>query len=282
MKQYSLLGFILILFIGLLYNTSAQDIRNKSAKDIEEEMLLLKAAEAGGFQMEEFNINISTYIPDTFLSIQEIEAKQKEIMQILNVDEKVTIIDMDEMHASHRQDYFEDLSDIGGNTVLEQRVEDEGYNEIIMFVPSDDGNMTVIKLLSTQIEEQFETHIVVDIVQNKGYKEIVGICNQIQEFLNKHQNKAEITINLTGARPGKLNSAEEKQSQKAIFGFLNAKEIEVLRDELFTSITAHSPLISSCIKYGGKNVNIQLAMRYSEYEDKTYLFIATPLITITY
>ena len=282
MKKYSLLGLVLILSIGFIYNTSAQDVKNKNTKDIQEEMLLLKAAEAGGFQMEEFNINISTFIPDTFLTIQEIEAKQRDIMQILNVDEKVTIINMDNMHDSYRQDYFEDLSDIEENAVLEQRVEDEGYNEIIMFVPSDDGNMTVIKLLSTQIEEQLETYIVVDIVQNKGYKEIVGICNQIQEFLNKYQNKAETTINLTGTRSGKLSKEEEKQSRKAIFDFLKAKKIEILEDELFTSITAYSPLIGSYIKYGGKNVNIQLAMRYSEYEDKTYLLIATPLITITY
>ncbi|MDI9475442.1 MAG: YwmB family TATA-box binding protein [Bacillota bacterium] len=40
--------------------------------------------------------------------------------------------------------------------------------------------------------------------------------------------------------------------------------------------------MSSHINYGGKDVNIQLAMRYSEYEDKTYLWLATPLIITAY
>ncbi|HZX21767.1 MAG TPA: YwmB family TATA-box binding protein [Clostridia bacterium] len=299
-----LLGFILILFISFLYNTSAQDIRNidiqekmsflktvvyrpflNPSADTQEEMLLPEAVEAGGFQMEEFNINISTCVPDTFLTIKEIEAIQKDIMQILNVDKKVIVIDMDSMRDSYYppyQNYFEDISDIGEETILEQRTEDEGYNEIITFVPSEDGNMTTIKLLSTQIVEQPETHIMVDIVKNKGYKEIVDTSNQIQNLLNKHQNRVETTINLTGAQSGKLDKAREKQSQTAILSFLKAKKTEVLEDESFTSITAYSPLISSHIHYGGRDVNIQLAMRYSEYEDKTYLWLATPLITTAY
>lgn len=282
MKKYSLLGLVLILFTGFLYNISAQATKNVDIQGLQEEMLLLEAVEAGGFQMEEFNINISTFIPDTFLTMEEIKSKQKDIMQILNIDEKVTIIDMSNMHDSQHQSDFEELLDTEEEIILEQKTEDEGYNEVITFIPSEDGNMTVIKLLSNQIEEQPETHIIVDIVQNKGYKGIVGISNQVQKFMEKYQNKVEITINLTGVQSGKLNKAEEKQKQEDILNFLKAKETEVLEDEFFTSITAYSPLISSYITYGGKDVNIQLAMRYSEYEDKTYLWIATPLITIAY
>lgn len=282
MKKHFLLGLILILFIGFLYNTSAQDTKNS---DIQEKMLLLEALETGGFQMQEFNINISTFIPDTFLTIKEIETMKKNIMRVLDVDEKVTVIDMDDMRDSyhpHHQNYFEDLSDMGEETILEQRTEDENYNEIITFVPSEDGNMTVIKLLSSQIVEQPEVHIMVDIVQNKGYKEVVGICNKVKDLLNNYHNGAETTVSLTGVHPGKLDKAEEKQKQTSILRSLKARKMEVMEDKFFTSITAYSPLLSSHIRYEGKNVNIQLAMRYSEYEDKTYLWIATPLITTTY
>ncbi|NMA03623.1 MAG: YwmB family TATA-box binding protein, partial [Clostridiales bacterium] len=282
MKRHFLLGLILILFISFLYNTSAQDTKGS---DVQEKMLLLEALETGGFRMEEFNINISTSIPNTFLTIKEIETMRKDIMGILDVDEKATIINMDEMRDSyhpHHQNYFEDSSDMGEETVLEQRTEDENYNEIITFIPNEDGNMTVIKLLSSQIVEQPEAHIMVDIVQNKGYKEIVGICNKVKDLLNNYHNGVETTVSLTGVHSGRLSKTEEKQKQSSIFRFLKARKIEVLEDEFFTSITAYSPLIGSHIRYGGKNVNIQLAMRYSEYEDKTYLWIATPLITTTY
>jgi hypothetical protein len=145
-----LLGLILILFISFLYNTSAQDIRNidiqekmsflktvvyrpflSPSTDKQEEMLLLKAVEAGGFQMEEFNINISTFIPDTFLTTKEMEAIQEDIMRILNINKKITVIDMDSMRDSYYppyQNYFEDISDIGEETILDN--EDGWYIQL--------------------------------------------------------------------------------------------------------------------------------------------------------
>ncbi len=279
MKKYLLFGLIIIFFAGFLYNISVQAAKTTGTH---EEILLLEAVETGGFQTEEFNINISTYIPDKLLTIKEIENMREDMMKIFDVDKEITIIDRDDMNNPHSPNYLECLPDTEDEIILEQRTEDEGYNEVITFIPCEDGNMTVIKMLSTQIEERAETYIAVDITRNKGYKRVVGICNQIQEYLNKYENKVETAINITGAQQGRLGNAEEKQGQKAVFDFLKAKKVEVLEDEHLTSITAYSPLISSHISYGGKNVNIQLAMRYSEYEDKTYLWIATPLITVTY
>lgn len=281
MRRYSLFGLIFILLVGLLYNSSAQTAKNVDVQPSQEE-LLLKAMETGGFEMEEFNINTSAFIPNTFLTIGEIEKMQRDIKEVLNIKGEVIIVNIDTMYDSGHQDYFEDLSGIEVGTILEQRVEEEGYNEIIMFVPNEDGNMIVVKLLSTQIVGESETYIIVDIVDNKGYKEIVDISNQIENLLKVYGNEVETTINLTGTQLGKLSKIEEKQRQESIFSFLKARKIEVLEEELFTSITAYSPLISSSINYGGKSVNIQLAMRYSEYENKTYLWIANPLITTTY
>ena len=282
MRRYSLLGLIFILLVGILYNSSAQPVKNIDADLLQEESLLLQAIEIGGFQMEEFNINKSGFIPNTFLTMEELEEKQIEIMDALNINGEVVRINMDEVKEYGHKDYFEDPLDIEAETILEQRVEDEGYNEIITFVPNEEGNVTVIKLLSTQIVGESETYIIVDIVENKRYKEIVDISNQVENILEKYASEIQTTINLTGAHLGMLTKAEENQKQEEIFSFLEAKRIEVLEDELFTSITAYSPLISSSINYGGRSVNLQLAMRYSEYEDKTYLWIANPLITTAY
>ncbi len=281
MKRYFLFGIIIILIAGFLYNPSAQTSKSVDKEELKEEILLFQAVEVGGFQIEEFNINISTFIPNTFLTIEEIESKQKDIMEILNVSKEAIIINMDSSNDFYDQNYFEDLPDTE-EAILEQRVEDDQYNEIIRFLPSKDGNMTVIKLLSNHIEGKDETYIMVDIVQNKGYKEIVDTSDQIQNLLEKNENKVEMTINLMGAQQGKLSKSDEKERQKNIFNLLKAKKIEVLEDELFTSITGYSPLISQYINYDEKNVNIQLAMRYSEYEDKTYLWLARPLITTSY
>lgn len=287
MRKYSLIGLILTLSIGILYNTSAQqaarNISGQQDQKFQEEILLLDAIQLDGFKAEEFNINTYVTIPHMFLTMEELEEKQGEIMEVLGVNRERVIVNMDNMYDPRHQDMFEDLLEIEEEIILEQRVEDEGHNEIILFIPNDEGNMTVVKLLSTQIVGyNTETHIIVDIVQNKGYKYIVEISNQIEKLLNRYGEKVETTINLRGVQPGRFSKRQEKEIQENIFGFLGAKEVEVLEDESFTSITAYSPLISHYIKYDGKSVNLQLAMRYSQYEDKTYLWIGTPLITTTY
>lgn len=282
MKKNSLFGLIFIILAGILYNASAQPIKNIGIDIVAEEELLMEAIEASGFQMEEFNINKSVFAKDLFLSIEELEEKRNNILDTLNIQGEIVPINIDKIYNNYQGNYFEDLLDISSDVILEQRIEDEGYNEIIVFIPNEAGNVTLIKLLSTQIVGESETYIIIDIIQNKGYKEIVTISNKIEDILQQYGNKVETTINITGVHLGKLTKAEEKQSQESVFNFLEAKKIEVLENELLTSITAYSPLISSYINYGNNKVNLQLAMRYSEYEDKTYLWIANPLITTTY
>ncbi|ABW20087.1 YwmB family TATA-box binding protein [Alkaliphilus oremlandii] len=276
MRKYFVFGLIFILLAGALYNTYAQPMKNINRNSVEMEELLLQTMEVGDFKMEEFNINKSIYIPDVFLTIEELDARKIEIMDTLNIQGEIVYFNMDEI--SH----MEDPRDLSAESLLEQRVEEEGYREIILFAPNESGNVTVIKLLSTNFMGEYETHFLVDIVDNKGYKEIVDISKKIEEIFGDYKAQWQTTINLTGAVVGKLTKAEEEQRQDRIFNFLQAKKIEVLKDELFSSVTAYSPLISSYIEYGDNKVNVQLAMRYSEYEDKTYIWIANPLITTTY
>ena len=279
MKKNSFFALILILATGLLYNSWAQPIEDITVDLMKDEELLLEAIEVGGFQVEEVNINKSTLISNKFFTIEELDEKKLEIMDALKIEGEVVHINVDEIYHNN---YMEDPLDIESEYVLEQRVVEDGYNEIIVFVPKEDGNVTVIKLLSTKVMGEIETYFLVDRTENKGYKEIVDNSNIIDDILAKHGTKVETTINLTGAHLGELTKSEKNQKQEAIFSFLKAKKIEVLEEELFTSITSYSPLISSYIEYGNNKVNLQLAMRYSAYEDKTYIWISNPLITITY
>lgn len=280
MRKHSLIGLIFILLVGLLYNSYAQSSKDINLDSIEDEQLLMEAIKVDGFQMEELNTHTSTLIPNTFLTIEELEKKQKQILGALNIEGEIEIINMDSM--SNYQDFFEDPLDVEAETILQQRVESDEYNEILTIVPNEEGNVTLIKLLSTKIMGKSETHIILDITKNKGYKEIVDVNDKVRNILKEYGSQVETTINLSSAYEGKLTKDKQRQIQNQVFDFLNADKLEVLEEENFTSITGYSELINSYINYGGKDVNLQLAMRYSKYEDKTYLLIGNPLITTTY
>jgi hypothetical protein len=59
-------------------------------------------------------------------------------------------------------------------------------------------------------------------------------------------------------------------------------EVEGIRDGSLISLSAYSPLLKDSIKVRGKRVNINLAARYSAFEDKTYIWLASPVITTEY
>lgn len=62
----------------------------------------------------------------------------------------------------------------------------------------------------------------------------------------------------------------------------NARSVEGIRDGNMISVSAYSPIIKESISANGRKVNLNLAIRYNSYEDKTYIWLATPVITREY
>ncbi|MPM31804.1 hypothetical protein SDC9_78361 [bioreactor metagenome] len=64
---------------------------------------------------------------------------------------------------------------------------------------------------------------------------------------------------------------------------MNAEEIDRIEEENFVSITAYSKILSeNYLEYLGNKINLNIGMRYSEDEDKTLIYIATPIIKLDY
>ena len=53
-----------------------------------------------------------------------------------------------------------------------------------------------------------------------------------------------------------------------------------MKDDYTFNIMAFSPLLSKGVQILDKNYNINIAIRYDSEEDKTYLWIGTPVISL--
>ena len=70
---------------------------------------------------------------------------------------------------------------------------------------------------------------------------------------------------------------------KKILYNMNAKEIDRVEEENFMSVTAFSKLIKTdYLEYLGNKVNLNIGIRYSENEEKTMIYVATPIIKLDY
>ena len=60
-------------------------------------------------------------------------------------------------------------------------------------------------------------------------------------------------------------------------------KLQRVREENFISVTAYSKLLlENNLDYIGNKINLNIGIRYSENEDKTLIYMATPIIKLDY
>lgn len=86
-----------------------------------------------------------------------------------------------------------------------------------------------------------------------------------------------------GTLPGRLNQSSMNRVCREIFASCKGKIIEGIGDEGFLSLTGYSDYIEdSCLSAGSRKINLNVALRYSEYDDATCILLGTPVIFTGY
>jgi len=128
-----------------------------------------------------------------------------------------------------------------------------------------------------------ESYIIVDILENKVYKSIVDIYTILENTLEKHTSQLDINTCISGEYTKKLQMNKYDEILEKILYNMNAEQIDKVEEENFVSITAYSKILhGNCLKYLGNKINLNIGMRYSEGDEKTLIYIATPIIKLDY
>ncbi len=123
------------------------------------------------------------------------------------------------------------------------------------------------------------THIIINVMDNHLFEDIPIITQKIKDFYRSINAIPSIYTTLTGAFPGQLSKVQRKSIIENLVNGLEARDIQTMEDLQLISIAGYSPLIDTAPM---DKINFQVASRYNEYRDKTYLWIGTPVITIEY
>ena len=138
-------------------------------------------------------------------------------------------------------------------------------------------------------------------MNNKVYKNIVDIYKRLDKLLNKYSDNVEISFCIVGEYTKNLQIykcndilenilsnyflsvvPEEVKNIKKVLS-MNAKSIDTIRDKDFVSVTAYSNLLTeNNLEYFESKINLNIGIRYSKNEDKTLIYIATPIIKLDY
>ena len=129
-------------------------------------------------------------------------------------------------------------------------------------------------------ENEYELTVsLTDTAQNLYMEALV---TGLVELLKGYGIRPAINICMIGSLDGKLKESELETVCANIFESAGANKVEGISDKGLVSVSAFSPSISDTVRVNGKRVNLNVAARYNSYEGKTYIWLATPIITTEY
>lgn len=144
------------------------------------------------------------------------------------------------------------------------------------------------RAISIQSEEDkgtggpVEGTVSIDVVQDSSDTGLEEVRQAALKVLKKYHIDPRINSCVIGSFDGKLDYTAMNDVCKRMFEDAEARKVEGIRDGNLISVSAYSPFIGDSIKVNGKKVNMNVAIRYNALENKTYLWLATPVITTEY
>ena len=128
-----------------------------------------------------------------------------------------------------------------------------------------------------------ESYIIIDILDNKVYKNIVDIYTILEKSLYKYTSNVDISTCISGEFYKKIQFNKYNDILEEILYNMNAEEIDRIENDNMVSVTAYSKFLEdNYLEYLGNQINLNIGIRYSEDEDKTLIYIATPIIKLDY
>nr|WP_252187626.1 YwmB family TATA-box binding protein [Anaeromonas gelatinilytica] len=162
-------------------------------------------------------------------------------------------------------------------------IKGDSQNKLIITGKDKNGNSLQINLLtfSDKYSSLKKTELIVNVISNE-LKQYDNIQKNIKDIFNNMEKDPEINTCIIGTFSGNIENNEKLKIVSNIMRKIDAKEIENYSEPDIISVSAYSPNIDNHIYTGNNKMNLNIAMRHNYTEDKTYIWIATPIISKGY
>ena len=178
-------------------------------------------------------------------------------------------------------------SSYGLATVYEEEV-----NTTVLSKESVNGNVTIKAitqeqqgtentdgLAGTQPQAQY---VYVNITVYNNIDCAVSYRELVEGMFDAMGIQGNVNMNLVGSIEGTLNSTEKNELVDGLLDRLGAKVVAENRDSDIFTIYAYSKGAGSYITIGGNKINMNIAIGYDEEQDRTKVYLASPINSLDY
>lgn len=243
------------VIIGCLVLILLATIRYVPASSQDPLSIVMKAT---GAQLEEYSINAWVRLPDEHYSDEQLQALVEQVMEQLEIHAPSYEI-IHQQRNNHR-------------TVKAEYSKPDNHVVVMAQVVPNQANGS-----------KAEAYLVIDFETLIGeITPIIPIQEKINKIVKKNGDSPRISTCLIGYLDGKLMDGESQTIIKSAFSAIDGIIVDKLVQDHYISAIGFSSAIADCLQVGGKKINMNIAIRYSQYENRTYMIIGSPIITREY
>lgn len=159
----------------------------------------------------------------------------------------------------------------------------EQNNKISIKGTSMDSDITITISPYPYIENsKCEQTVAIDVTQYDSIENIIDVRREVKNCLSQYGDDPRINVCISGFMKGRADKQAGERIIKSTLNDLNAGNIKTLMDGNIISACGYTRFIPEYINCAGENINVDMACRYSSYDDRTYFLIGTPVICFEY
>lgn len=172
---------------------------------------------------------------------------------------------------------------LGQQSYSQKMVKDQGLNQLIIQGADEAGSLVNINISSYELKGYpGETSLFINLINDEQILQNNDIIVKVEKIFDKYDKMMNVTSCIVGSIEGQIDIDKNEKKLLDFIDNLRGRVVEDYREEDIFSISAFTPLIEEYIYTGNQKMNLNIAVRYNEYENKTYVLIGTPIITVGY
>lgn len=243
--------FILIAVVALLTGM----MKNVPAAEGE---LLVRAMEATGAQVEEVSINSWAQLPPRQYSDEQLGDLVQQVMMEFGVTP-----------ASYQLNHYQK----GEQQIVQATGENSAFHIL-----------TVAQSVPSKVQKgEKEYYLIITIEGEKTANLSVNhLQGEIRRITKKNGGQSHISTCLIGWLNGTLRDGKQQDLLQHAYQVVDGKILHKLETEHVISYTGFASELMEWLQVGNEKVNLNMAMRYSPYDNRTYITIGSPIITREY
>jgi hypothetical protein len=131
-------------------------------------------------------------------------------------------------------------------------------------------------------DQERETYLIINVIDFRG-PETLGLNREkVVSVFKEFGKQAEINQMIIGFKSGLLGKEEQNKIMKNIFQAVGADTNQGVNEDNYVSRTGYVPGLGNTVTVGRNKVNMQAALAGNEIENKTYVYIGSPLVFSDY